>query len=158
MSTHSPEISFDEFLSKSLVAAGVLLAIPAAFSAYFVSRVLWSSWPWQYFPSYLLGWLAFCAIGFLLLWRTIHFVRSPPKTRGPRLLWPGIAAYLGIFLLALSVTWVASEYRYAQYYQAVSPEASSVGPSDLLLPGILLLIPAWAFALSSALCFRRQCA
>jgi hypothetical protein len=155
MRAHSKDISATEFLSKSLAAAGVFLALPAAFSVYVGTYVLWLSWPWRHFPFYLIGWLGFCTIGFSLLWRTARFVRSPETIRRPRLLWFSISVFLGIFLAAC-ITWVVVEYHYARYYQTISPEASPVGLADLLLPGIVLLVPAWALALSTALAIRRQ--
>jgi hypothetical protein len=146
-----PIRSMTEFLTKSLMAAGVILSIPAGLSAVLAARMLWATWPRGI--GICLGWITFCAIGFSLLGLTIRAVYSPNGIHRQRAVWIGVAAYLAVILTGAGM-WLVSTYRVAARVEREGYEAAVLTTDFLSIAALLLIIPFWAFILSIILCFR----
>jgi hypothetical protein len=155
MRAHSPEISLTEFLTKSLVTAGVFLAVPAALSVAIAAFMLFSAWPYSAL-SYL-SWIAFCSAGFYLLAQSIRVVRYPERVRRPRLVWFFVSLYLSV-IVAAGANHLWSSFQLARQGELRDWGGDAMDPEILVFPAFLLLIPTWAFVLSTTLCIRRKCA
>ena|ERR1043166_6950760 len=156
MRGHPPEISLTEFLTKSLLTAGVVLAIPAALSVAVAALMLCDTWRDPHRMLTCAGWIAFCGIGFFLLFQNIRLIRSPERVRHPRLVWLSVSAYLGIILVA-GGTQIWSAFQLAQQGELRTPHGDEIDTEMLLIPALLLVFPFWAFLLSTTLCLRRKC-
>lgn len=89
-----------EFLAKSLVGAGLFLAIPA--TGIMVLAVIFGG---IYLPflqvsaaACTCALFAFCLVGFFLLFHTIRFVCAASKMQGPVWLWAATTIYLFIII------------------------------------------------------------
>jgi hypothetical protein len=154
MSMH-PVNETTEFLAKSLVGAGVFLAIPAALLAAHSVLMLVGASPYDW--SSHVGWLLFCLLGFALLFLAFRIVRHPECARHPRIVWASTALYLGT-ITAAGVWWLVAAYNQAREHNLRVWTSEDLDPSILLVPAILLLFPFYGFILSVLLCTRPKCA
>lgn len=142
-----------EFLAKSLLGAGVFLAVPAALVViYSVFALIVSSWGSDRLSH--AGLLHFCLLGFTLLILAFRIVRHPERARHPRVVWACSAFYLGA-ITGFGVWWLAATYNRARQENWASDNFDT---GLLFFPGVLLLLPLYGFVLSALLCTRSQCA
>ena len=143
-----------EFLAKSLVGAGVFLAIPAAFAVLLALLAIGISFP-HVRPNeavWALGIISFCSGGFFLLIRTIGFVRSSEGI-SPRWLWPILTVYL-LAIVALGTWWLLDTYLLARAGEWRSWGGDEIESEILLVPAVALLLPVSAVVLSAILWSR----
>ena len=138
----------NEFLTKSLITAGVFLAIPAAASVLIVLLQLAIIAPYFYSEQLVVAfcWLAFCTVGFVLLFRCVRYVRTPDSSPVPRWLWPSTTIYL-LFLTGGCVVLLHRAYVLARAGE-LKFWTAELTPQDLITPGIATFLPAWALILS----------
>ncbi len=144
-----------EFLMKSLVGAGVFLAVPAAalmLVALFAAVISFPYFREREFLSSLTVFL-FCSLGLFLLLRTIRFVRAAHSEAAPAWLWPVVTLYL-LTIIAGGLTWLIQSYSAARAGEWRSWGGDEIDPEILIAPAIALLLPVWAVVLSSTLWVR----
>ncbi|MES2573241.1 MAG: hypothetical protein V4710_24680 [Verrucomicrobiota bacterium] len=147
-----------EFLAKSLVGAGVLLALPAALAVLLGFFAMANSLPHIHLAEIFrtAGLMAFCLFGLFLLFRTICFVRRSNGASTPAYLWPIVTVYL-LILIAFGTYWLFNTYSLSRDGESRSWGGDEIEPGILVIPAIALLVPIWAVILSATLWIRYTC-
>jgi hypothetical protein len=144
-----------EFLAKSLIGAGVFLAIPAVLAVLVALLSIALSLPHIRLAEALwsLGIVTFCSSGFYLLIRTARFVRAPDGTLAPSWLWPLVTVYL-LIIISAAAYWLLRSYSLARIGELRDWGGDEVDPQIFVVPAVALLIPVWAVILSCTLWVR----
>ena len=136
-----------EFLARSLVTAGVFLAIPATGAILLTALFLWTFVGTYSFTDLLIvfGLVLYCGFGFYLLARCIGYVRSPERP-APIWLWRAITLYI---LTMLVVGGICLTYAYIQtsHHEWRDWHGIELTPEWLVVPALFQLFSLYAFVL-----------
>ncbi len=141
-----------EFLSKSLVATGIMLALPAAIGLLISGLNITDL---RSISKVAASWFVICASGLFLLYRAICFVRDPSAIRNPRRLWILTTVYLTGFAAAGS-KWLCDEYVYAKHYELTKPVPLEFDPTIFFTMAVPLVLPALGAILALLLAIQKN--
>jgi len=151
----SEDSSNTEFLRKSLIAVGAILAIPAGLSIIISFWMLWLRWPYD--VGLFMGWILFCGIGLFLLFQCRRVMRSSVGADSAMTLWISVSIYFGI-IVGIGGFNVISSLRLAAIGELHDWGGDPLGSVVLVLIVSFLSLPVWALVLSIALCFQSKSA